>query len=510
MRVQEQHPPTFHLDDFTPSAEIQLPEAFKPFPMEALPGAVGAFAVEGAASIGCDTSYIVLPMLSALASAIGNTRRVALKRAWEEPPIIWTAIVGESGTAKSPALDLALGPVRERQHRAMREHAEAQELHEAAMAEWKAQHGRKDADASSAPVPPVCRRTLTDDTTTEAIAHLLGENPRGLLVARDELAGWFGGFDRYTGGKGGDAPKWLEVFGGRALITDRRGSGTTYVPRASVCICGGIQPGILRRALGASNIENGLAARLLFAMPPRTPKRWTDDDVTEATERALDRVFDRLYALEPDYTDGEDEPRLVHLSPEAKREFRSFVNRHGEQQMQHDGAQAAAWSKLEGYGARFALVVHLTRWAAGEAVEADTIDVQSVRSAIAMVEWFGRETGRVYALLEGDDVDDARGKLVELIQRKGGDVSARELVQACWSIRKAPEAEAALNDLETVGAGQWYRVPSTSRGGRPSRRFRLAPPLQPQHLRNRPPERANGGFVDVEAQHPDTHAPFRQ
>ena len=450
----------------------------------------------------------MLPLLSGMASAIGNTRRIALKRAWEEPPIIWTAIVGESGTAKSPALDLALRPVRQRQHRAMREHAEAQELYEAAMSEWKVQHGRKDIGTSSAPVPPACRRTLTDDTTTEAIAHLLGENPRGLLVARDELAGWFGGFDRYTGGKGGDAPKWLEVFGGRALITDRRGSGTTYVPRASVCICGGIQPGILRRALGASNIENGLAARLLFAMPPRNPKRWTDDDVTEATERALDRVFDRLYTLEPDYKDGEDEPRLVHLSPEAKREFRAFVNRHGEQQMQHDGAQAAAWSKLEGYGARFALVVHLIRWAAGEAVEANAIDVQSVRSAIAMVEWFGRETGRVYALLEGDDIDDGRGKLLELIKRKGGHVSARELVQASRKYTKVADAERALDDLAHVDGGYWQYEPTGVRGGPPSRRFHLAPRLQRQRLRNPSPERANGGYVDVDSQHPTHRARF--
>lgn len=510
MRVREEPPTTYHLDDFARTAEIQLPEPFEPFPVEALPQPVREFAVEGAASIGCDPSFIILPLMSALGSAIGNARRIALKRAWEEPPIIWTAIVGESGTAKSPALDLALGPVRKRQHMAMREHAEAQELHEAAMAEWKAQHGRKDANATSAPVPPVCRRTLTDDTTTEAIAHLLSENPRGLLVARDELAGWFGGFDRYTGGKGGDAPKWLEVFGGRALMTDRRGSGNTYVPRASVCICGGIQPGILRRALGASNIENGLAARLLFAMPPRSPKRWTDDDVSEATERALDRVFDRLYALESDYIDGEDEPRLVRLSPEAKHEFRAFVNRHGEQQMQHDGAQAAAWSKLEGYGARFALVVHLIRWAAGEAVEADTIDVQSVRSAVAMVEWFGRETVRVYGLLDGDDVDDARGKLVELIQRKGGHVSARELVQTSRKYSKTGEAERALDDLAQAGGGQWEYEPTAVGGGRPSRRFHLAPCLQRQRLRNPSPERANGGFVDVDTQHPDTSSPISQ
>lgn len=487
-----------------PEPDLRLPGRFEPFPVDALPNSVRAFVDEGAAAIGCDPSYIVLPMLSALASAIGNTRRIELRRIWVEPPIFWTAIVGESGTAKSPALDLALRPVRKRQHLAMREHREALELHEAAMAEWKAQHGRKGSDSSSPPVPPVCRRTLTDDTTTEAVAHLLSENPRGLLVARDELAGWFGSFGRYAGGKGGDEAKWLEVFGGRALITDRRGSGTNYIPRASVCICGGIQPGALRRSLGTSNIENGLAARLLFAMPPRSPKRWTDDDVSEETERAVERVFEQLYGLEPDYIDGDDEPRLVRLSPEAKLEFAAFVDRHGQAQTEYDGAEAAAWSKLEGYGARLALVVHLTRWAAGEADEADTIDVQDVRAAVKMVEWFAREASRVYALLDGDDADDKRGQLVDLIRRKGGVVTARELVQASRRFPKTIDAERALDDLAGVGAGKWDYQPGGGRGGRPSKRFQLSTRLR---QRNPPPERANGGFVDVDTQPDDTRPP---
>lgn len=490
-----------------PEPDIQLPEPFKPFPIEALPVPVRTFVVEGAAAIGCDTSYIILPLVSGVASAIGNTRRVALTRSWIEPAIIWTTIVGESGTAKSPAMDLALGPVRRRQHRAMKEHAEAMELHDAAMAEWKASQKKRPSDPSSAPVRPVCRRTWTDDVTTEKLADLLGENPRGLLVARDELAGWMGGFDRYSTGKGADVAKWLEVFGGRALIIDRKGSGTTYVPRAAVSVTGGIQPGALRRHLSLAHVENGLAARLLFAMPPRTPKQWTDAEVSEATENALALVFDRLYSLEPDHRDGDDEPRLLHLSPEAKQAFKVFVNEHGREQAERVGAEAAAWSKLEGYAARLALVVHLIRWAAGEAVDPDTIDVDSVRAAVAMVRWFAREAERVYALLDGDAEDDKRQELVDLIRRKGGDVSPRELVQASRRFPKVADAEAALDDLADAGAGKWYYPAIGPNGGHPARRFILNERLHP---RNPSPERANGGSVDVDTQHPDTPGPDHQ
>lgn len=482
-----------------PTPEFVFPEPFEPFPIEALPEPVRGFVVEGARVIGCDTSYIILPVMSVLASAIGNTRRVALTRSWIEPAIVWTAIVGESGTAKSPAMDLALSPVRRRQHQAMKEHEQAVELHETALAEWKASQGKRASDPSSAPVRPVCRRTWTNDVTTEKLAELLGENPRGLLVARDELAGWLGGFDRYSAGKGADVAKWLKVFGGRALIIDRKGSGTTYVPRAAVSVTGGIQPGALRRHLSLTHVENGLTARLLFAMPPRTPKQWTDAEVSDATEKAIALVFDRLYNLEPDHLDGDDEPRLVRPSEEAKQAFAAFVNEHGREQAERVGAEAAAWSKLEGYAARLALVVHLARWAAGEAVDPDTIDVDDVRAALAMVRWFAREAERVYAHLDGDDVDDKRGELVELIRRKGGNVSARELVQASRRFPRVADAEAALDDLEREGGGQWHRPPIGPKGGRPARRFVLAGHLQRLHLQNPSPERANGGSVDVDS-----------
>ena len=62
---------------------------------------------------------------------------------------------------------------------------------------------------------------------------------------------------------------------------------------------------------------------------------------------------------------------------------------------------------------------------AGEAIEADTINAQSAQAAVAMAQWFGRETGRVYALLKNDTVDTEPKRVVELIQRRGGHVNAR-------------------------------------------------------------------------------------
>ena len=119
-------------------------------------------------------------------------------------------------------------------------------------------------------------RNVVQDTTVEALVPLLMDNPRGLLLARDELNGWFGSFDRYASGKGGaDEAHWLSMHSGNSFVVDRKTSDRTTlrVPRAFVSITGGIQPKILQRVLGTKHIESGLAARILFTNPPRKRKR---------------------------------------------------------------------------------------------------------------------------------------------------------------------------------------------------------------------------------------------
>ena len=254
-------------------------EPFQPFPVDALPKAVAGFVTDTAEAIGCDPSFMALPLLVGFASAIGNSRRVQLKRGWSEPPILWGAIIGESGSTKSPALELALRAVRQRQDKMMKDHRAAfdqwqkdNEVFEAEKMAWKHQASKNPTaagDPPTAPESPTCDRCWTDDATIEALSRLLQDNPRGLLVIRDELAGWLN-FDKYGSGggngKGGEAAKWLEMFGGRELVVDRATKPTIYVPHAAVSIIGGIQPGIMARYMGQEHRDNGLLARMLLAI----------------------------------------------------------------------------------------------------------------------------------------------------------------------------------------------------------------------------------------------------
>jgi len=464
------------------------PARFAPFPVDALPEPLREFVADGAKAIGCDPAYVALPMLTAIAAAIGNTRRLQLKRGWTVPAIVWAAVVGESGTAKTPAFKLAMRPIRERQRKALERHADAMQQYEAdvaryekALAEWKRDKKTAD-DPPEKSEAPQAERCIVSDTTVEALAPLLLANPRGLLLARDELSGWIGSFDRYAGGKGGaDAAHWLSMHNGESIVVDRKTGTprTIYVPQASVSVCGGIQPAILHRALGIEHRESGLAARLLLTCPPRKAKRWTEADIDPAAEAEIARLFDRLYELQPTIgDDGEPRPVVVGLTPDAKALWKTYYNEHAQEQADMTGELSAAWSKLEEYAARLALVVHFARLAADDStlVSADVVDGTSMAAGIALATWFKGEARRVYALLGESDEDRDQRRLVEWLERRGGSASTREVQMGCRWLREPGAAEAALEQLAKAGWGDWRQLPTTVKGGRPARAFVLSTP----------------------------------
>lgn len=460
------------------AAAVEAAVNFQPFPTDALPWPVRDLAVSGAAAMGVDPSFVAAPAMAVLAAAIGNTRRIHLKRAWSEPAVLWTAIIAESGAVKSPPLDLATEPMRARQQRAAKDHAARMAEHqnellryEVEFSAWKREQKQSShSDPPEKPTEPVAERCWCSDTTVEAVAPLLLENWRGLLLVRDELSGWIGGFDAYSNSRGKDVAKWLEMHGGRSMIVDRKTGQprTIYVPRAAVSVTGTIQPAVLRRVLSQQYRDNGLAARLLFAAPPRRQKRWSEADVAESVQENFAALLEKLYELQPARdVDGEPLPSLVKLSPDAKRLWVQFYNEHAEQHENLSGDLSACWSKLEGYSARLALIVHLSRAALGETDDPLIADAASVEAGITLSRWFGNEAKRVYALFTESDADRERRELVELIQRRGGSVTARELMHASRKYRTdAGGAEAALDELARSGSGAWQVTPTAGRDRR--------------------------------------------
>ncbi len=451
-----------------PKIRVRTLPPFQPFPVEALPMPLGAYVTECAQALRCDPAYVALCVLAAVGSTISNTRSLRLKRSWEEPCIIWAAIVGDSGTLKTPAFQKAVGFLFRHQKQLLESFKSEKEAYEDALVEYKSRKAKAKKAGEDfneePPAEPKLRRVVVSDTTIEKLGVVLEENPRGVLMARDELSGWLGSFTRYKGkGGGSDLPNWLEFFRAGTAVIDRKNPERPllFIDRAAVSVVGGIQPGVLARALGADAFDSGLPARLLAAMPPKVEKSWSEADVSPETEQAYQTVIARLLELDFDADTGPKQPHVLRMNPQAKENWVAFYNAWAKEQMAVEGELAAAYSKLEAYAARFALLHHVVTCVHLEVDDRREVSPRSVEAGVTLCRWFANEARRIYmTLAETEEQRDTR-RLVEFIQARGGRITVRELQRA--NSKKYPtreDAEAALSVLVDGGVARWIDPPS--------------------------------------------------
>jgi hypothetical protein len=211
----------------------------------------------------------------------------------------------------------------------------------------------------------------------------------------------------------------------------------------------------------------------LVTMPPRRPRQWSEHELSESAQQTINVLFDRLLSLEmlpPEQIHDDPHPRELPITPEAKVSFVQFVNENGMEQADLDGDLAATWSKLEGYAARFALVIQLIRSANGEN-DGESVDAESMAAGIALARWFGIEARRVHATFAETDEERAQRHLIDWIRRNGGRMSVREMMSRRWRSRSS--AEAVRQDLQALvkdGMGRWEQVATE---GRPREDFVL-------------------------------------
>jgi hypothetical protein len=486
-----------------------VPE-FVPFPTEALPKAAADLVRAGANSLQVDPAMLGPLALAAMCAAIGNSRTIALHASWHEPAIVWITVVAPSGSGKSPALELVTRPAEKRDAEALRAHREALKQHAAEVAQHEkamrarergAGKGNLTATQPTAPEAPVCERFITSDVTVEALAAMLAASPRGMLLACDELAAWlnFGRYSANGGRAASEAARWLPMHRAQPLKVDRKTAPPIRVERAALNVSGLVQPGVLAAALTGTDFDSGLVARLLLSMPPIPTRRWQPGGISPMVERAYSAMVEKLYTL--DMLEDEHRtplPRALALDEQASHLWGAFYNALNADMAGQDERARAMLAKIECAAARLALVVHLGRVAAGECAVANVIDSESMGRGIELAKWFRREAERVYLrLAEGDDDREAR-QLLDLIRRKGGSISGRELVQSSRSFRTVKDAEAALARLVDAGHGAWVTPPQRGPGAPKARRFVVPGASADPVYRNPAGDAAEGESVCVD------------
>jgi hypothetical protein len=444
--------------------------SYRPFPQGGLASVLGDYVGAAAAAIGCDPSLVALPALAVAAAGIGNSRVIRLKRGWTEPSVIWAATIAPSGEMKSPGWEAASRPYAAIQ-------MELVDLAEARREKWEAEMETWRADRAAAEKPkrpPDVLTLVTTDTTVWTLGERLRNNPRGILLSRDELDGWFQGLTRFAGNQATDRPHWLELHRAGTLLIDRmsRDKGKLAVRRASCSLCGTIQPAILARGLDDDSLAAGLGARLLMASPPKTKKRWTEAEVCEELVGQYDRLLRNLLALKLQ-DEARREPHVLDMDRDAKTVWVEWYNHWGDRQFNSQAEQAAVLAKLEAYAARLALIHHVVRHVGNGLDALQPIRKESLLAGICLAEWFAEEALRIYQNLRLTKEQQEQSDLREWIDQHGGEMTARQLRDSCRNrYPKTEDAEEALGALVEAGLGEWLERPAGPQGGRPTRAFR--------------------------------------
>jgi hypothetical protein len=331
------------------------------------------------------------------------------------------------------------------------------------------------------------RRYLTHDATVEKLGALLTDNPRGMLVLRDELSGWLRALDKP--GREGDREFYLEAWNGTGSYTvDRIGRGTIHISSLTLSVFGGIQPGKLQ-ALVASAIhggfgDDGLLQRFQLnvwpdQLPPWVkPTLWPDN---EARER-VNTVFGFLAAM-VDETVGatNDDIPYLRFSPSAQTiadDWRDTLeHRLRSGALDDTSAFASHIAKYRSLMPELALIFALIEMAAKvPGTSRGAVSEQHVRLSIRWCAFLEAHARKIYTEEMNSSLSAAHA-LAEKI-RAGAVVdgqTVRDLYRHHWAGLRTPERVlAALIELTDLG---WVRIDYVLTGGRSSPVVRLHPDL---------------------------------
>lgn len=446
--------------------------------------------------------YVSASLLALVGGLLGNRRRPLAGAGWEEPPLLWVALVGDPSSGKSPASSAVMALVnaeearldadyrgRRREYEALKVKADAMlAAHKTA---WKEQmRGSPEIaeilpptlpEGFVEPVKPILRRIVVRDSTVERLATLSAENPAGLVLHRDELAGLFESFGRYSKGGGADRQFFLEAYGGRAFTVDRVKTGEPVrVPNLSVGIVGALQPDKAAELLGGA--DDGFTGRFLWCWPAPVPGFRI---AREALDRsAAERVVNRLHGLHmvSNPPPEPDSPARVPVEEAALVLLERFALEMKEREKGAMPLMKSALGKVRGHALRLSCILTFLWWSADPRApweEPAEIGEAAMATAIEMMaSYFLPMAERVFGDAAVPVVETNAAILARHLREHNLSVfNASKLRTTIGGpLRYGAAMDAACAELEDAGLIQAVDV-TVKKRGRPSKSFAVNPKL---------------------------------
>ena len=375
------------------------------FPLEIFPKAIRDIieALEEYENYNVD--FTSASFLTVFAAAMGNTWSVRFMTGWVSRPIIYMVLVGSPSCGKTPPLQQAVAPLLKLDGEYDMIYCKEMETYR----RWE-RMSAKQRERHSLPEEmkmPQRKCHVVVDSTVEALIGALRDNPRGVLIYKDEIDSLLSNFNRYNGS---DEGYFLSLFSGTPFKYSRKSNNEHIFLANPYCsIIGSTQPGRLDEQFGGKRMMNGFSSRFLKVYPEidKMPS-WNDTAMPDGVLEEWGRIIRKVVAATPS-TDQEGKATSIELlfSQESKLriiQWKDEVNNKVYAETDSDAVRALC-GKLETYLVRFCLVIQIMHCICGES-GMDKIEPGTAELAIRLTEYFRNMESRIAPEIETGILDN--------------------------------------------------------------------------------------------------------
>ncbi len=375
------------------------------FPLEIFPKAIRDIieALEEYENYNVD--FTSASFLTVFAAAMGNTWSVRFMTGWVSRPIIYMVLVGSPSCGKTPPLQQAVAPLLKLDGEYDMIYCKEMETYR----RWE-RMSAKQREKHSLPEEmkmPQRKCHVVVDSTVEALIGALRDNPRGVLIYKDEIDSLLSNFNRYNGS---DEGYFLSLFSGTPFKYSRKSNNEHIFLANPYCsIIGTTQPGRLGEQFGGKRMMNGFSSRFLKVYPEidKMPS-WNDTAMPDGVLEEWERIIRKVVTVTPS-TDQEGKATSIELlfSQEAKLrviQWKDEVNNKAYAETDSDAVRALC-GKLETYLVRFCLVIQIMHCICGES-GMDKIEPGTAELAIRLTEYFRNMESRIAPEIETGILDN--------------------------------------------------------------------------------------------------------
>jgi hypothetical protein len=355
-------------------SDIAVPRMERQF----LPQLIADIAFSNAEIMAGDPGALAMSLLTGVSAVISTKIKVKVRAAehndWKESARIWTLLIGEAGSTKSPLMRAAIEPLTDLDFKLGKDFIEEDKVYKAVPKDEKDQHDK-----------PVRRTVIFNNVSIEAATDSLLDNPAGALFFSDEARAIFGTASKYAG-KGNNGAE----HSGRAFLLSAYNSEYCKVMRIgrgekagypSISMLGSTQPDVLYKLAAEAENNDGMIQRL---NPVFIPESLPDLSEDESPSHPFALYHDLIKKLFNNPLQHGTTIRFSQRGQEWMNKMMVYCRDAYNLERVTNPQLATSYRKLEAMYARFCLIYHMIEHAGDH--HASPISAETAKQVYLMMQ----------------------------------------------------------------------------------------------------------------------------